>query len=27
LVGFENAKNYDASMSEGANRDDTPMTV
>jgi len=27
LVGFENAKNYDASMSEWANRDDTPMTV
>jgi len=26
-VGFENAKNYDASMSEWANRDDTPMTV
>ena len=27
LVGFENAKNYDASMGEWANRDDTPLTV
>jgi len=26
-VGFENAKNYDASMGEWANRDDTPLTV
>ncbi len=27
LAGFENAKNYDASMGEWANRDDTPLTV
>ena len=27
LVGFEDAKNYDASMGEWANRDDTPLTV
>ena len=27
LVGFKDAKNYDASMGEWANRDDTPLTV
>ncbi len=27
LVGYENTRNYDGSMREWANRDDTPLEV
>jgi 3-mercaptopyruvate sulfurtransferase SseA len=27
LLGYDRAKNYDGSMGEWANRDDTPMEV
>ena len=27
LVGYNNAKNYDGSMGEWANREDTPLEV
>jgi 3-mercaptopyruvate sulfurtransferase SseA len=27
LLGYENTKNYDGSMGEWANRDDTPLEI
>jgi 3-mercaptopyruvate sulfurtransferase SseA len=27
LLGFENVRNYDGSMGEWANRDDTPLVL